>query len=316
VNGEHDGLSDIADAYTTTPSPPSAPAATPKGVPSPSGSTESERPQAHHSREAAVIDAAAPDDIHIGISPLAASFDASPRGAPVPVPSDPSADLITEIEAAIEDSQYHTSASGTAVRLTEAVESPVEGRADPEDMVETVKDGGVEDGAAADDSTEGRAPRESTSSVPESWRSRQPSITIDSSFSTPTGSPAKHGPPKASPRRYQPRRASTRVERVVKQRQDEDLDALLSRNMPLPPVMSYAEVRSMRSTRDRATAYAVKINALSKEESGLQHWVRRTRDKGRKGEAGFRWLCWERRVLTGGTQISWHGYGQELELEL
>jgi hypothetical protein len=342
----HDSVSDISDAYATSPSSQSVPIALESYALEASGRVDaiaSESTQVRHPRETAFEQ---PSPSHISIAPFPSNpFNPLPSSSgTAPEHSPSSADLITEIEAALKDSHHgmdnrmvSRETSDAVVPLTEMAADPVSETAADLDRAwhteefpsptevprRVVKDSAIEDGAAsADDATtETQALSQESSKVggvSESRTARQPSE--QSNFKS-TGPPAsqQHLPPSASMRGHQPRHESVRVERVAKHRQDDDIDGLLSRNLPLPPAMSYDEVSNMPFARQRAIAYATKINALSKEESGLQYWVRRRRDKGKKGEirAILFSLTIRECVLTScDGWISWAGHGQELKPEL
>jgi hypothetical protein len=237
----------------------------------------------HHWREAAIVD---PVDPTPAPPPPP---DSPPSNPPLPPRgSDPASELISEIEAAIEDSNQYQARTSSLLQkgepdavsssTTPAIDRGHRGRVP---SVPLTTGPSMTDPPAAVHTALSELPRETrVSSLP-----AQPRTTPPAEAAADSQQGRSRSSSSASPRKHQPRRASTRVDRVVaKQKQeDETMDALLSRNMPLPPAMSYLEVRNLRTPGRRAIAYATRINALAKEESGLRHWVKRTRDKGRKG---------------------------------
>lgn len=53
----------------------------------------------------------------------------------------------------------------------------------------------------------------------------------------------------------------------------------LRRVRPLPASMDYSDVKRLRTSADRAKAYAIKINALVKEDTGIDLWLDRMREQ-------------------------------------
>lgn len=60
---------------------------------------------------------------------------------------------------------------------------------------------------------------------------------------------------------------------------------LLRRNRPLPSSMDFSDIKRLRTSGERAKAYAIKINALAKEDTGLDIWIERVREQ-RSGQPG------------------------------